>query len=51
MHQITSFAYPGVDMLGAMRLAQSKDVKLMLTLGYSIIFVTMLLVIIMAIIL
>ena len=50
-HQITSFAYPGVDMLGAMGLAQSKDIKSMLKLGYSIIFVTMLLVVIMAVIL
>lgn len=50
-HQITSFAYPGVDMLGAMGLAQSKDIKSMLKLGYSIIFVTMLLVVIMAIVL
>lgn len=50
-HQITSFAYPGVDMLGAMGLAQSKDIKSMLKLGYSIIFVTILLVVIMAIIL
>lgn len=50
-HQITSFAYPGVDMLGAMGLVQSKDIKSMLKLGYSIIFVTMLLVVIMAIIL
>lgn len=48
-HQITSFAYPGVDMLGAMGLAQSKDVKSMLKLGYSIILVTMLLVVVMAI--
>lgn len=50
-HQITSFAYPGVDMLGAMGLAQSKDVKSMLKLGYSIILVTMILVVVMAIIL
>lgn len=50
-HQITSFAYPGVDMLGAMGLAQSKDIKSMLKLGYSIILVTMTLVVIMAIIL
>lgn len=50
-HQITSFAYPGVDMLGAMGLAQSKDIKSMLKLGYSIILVTMLLVVIMAIVL
>ena len=50
-HQITSFAYPGVDMLGAMGLAQSKDIKSMLKLGYSIILVTMTLVVIMAVIL
>lgn len=35
--QLTSFAYPGVDMLGEMGLARSKDLKSMLKLGYSII--------------
>lgn len=33
-HQITSYAYPGVDMIGAMGLAHSKNVKAMLRLGY-----------------
>ncbi len=40
--QITSFAYPGADMLGQMGLAQSKDVKSMLKVGYAIIVVTLL---------
>lgn len=40
--QITSFAYPGADMLGQMGLAQSKDVKSMLKAGYAIIVVTLL---------
>ena len=33
-HQITSYAYPGVDMMGAMGLAHSKNVKAMLQLAY-----------------
>ncbi len=49
--QITSFAYPGGDMLGAMGLAQSKDVKSMLKLGYSIIFTLLIIIIILSIIL
>ena len=43
--QITSFAYPGADMLGQMGLAQSKDVKSMLKVGYAIIAVTLLVVV------
>lgn len=50
-HQITSFAYPGVDMLGAMGLARSDDIKPMLRLGYSIIGATLLFVVVAAIIL
>jgi hypothetical protein len=38
--QITSYAYPGADMLGQMGLANSKDVKSQLKLGYSIITVS-----------
>jgi uncharacterized ion transporter superfamily protein YfcC len=38
--QITSFAYPGGDMIGQMGLAQSKDVSSMLKLGYVIIVAT-----------
>ena len=49
--QITSFAYPGGDMLGAMGLAQSKDVKSMLKLGYSIIVTILIVVVILAILL
>lgn len=33
-HQITSFAYPGVDMIGQMGLAQAKNIKPMLKLAY-----------------
>ena len=33
-HQITSFAYPGLDMIGQMGLAHAKDVKPMLKLAY-----------------
>ena len=33
-HQITSFAYPGLDMLAQMGLAHAKDVKPMLKLAY-----------------
>ncbi|MDR3230320.1 MAG: hypothetical protein LBT65_02685 [Synergistaceae bacterium] len=39
--QITSFAYPGGDMIGQMGLAQSKDVTSMLKLGYVIIVATL----------
>jgi len=50
-HQITSFAYPGVDMIGAMGLARSKDIKSMLKLGYSIIPATIIVMIILSLIL
>ena len=33
-HQITSFAYPGVDNMGAMGLAHAKSIKPMMQLGY-----------------
>ena len=33
-HQITSYAYPGVDMIGAMGLAHAKNIKPMLQLAY-----------------
>lgn len=33
-HQITSYAYPGVDMIGAMGLAHAKNIKPMLELAY-----------------
>ncbi|MBC8575901.1 citrate transporter [Oscillospiraceae bacterium BX1] len=33
-HQITSYAYPGVDMIGAMGLAHAKNIKPMLKLSY-----------------
>ena len=33
-HQITSFAYPGVDMIGQMGLAHASDIKPMLKLAY-----------------
>lgn len=33
-HQITSFAYPGVDMIGQMGLAHAKNIKPMLQLAY-----------------
>lgn len=46
--QITSFAYPGGDMIGQMGLARSKDVKSMMILGYTIIPLTLLTVIAMA---
>lgn len=49
--QITSFAYPGGDMLGAMGLAQSKDIKSMLKLGYAIIAVLLVLVVVLSLIL
>ena len=45
--QLTSFAYPGVDMLGEMGLARSQDLKSMLKLGYAII-VTILIVVVIA---
>lgn len=44
--QLTSFAYPGVDMLGEMGLARSNDIKSMLKLGYAIIVMILLVVII-----
>lgn len=46
--QLTSFAYPGVDMLGEMGLARSKDLKSMLKLGYAIIFAILMVVVIAA---
>lgn len=46
--QITSFAYPGVDMLGEMGLARSRDIKAMLLNGYGIIAVALILVVAMA---
>ncbi|NLO57798.1 MAG: citrate transporter, partial [Synergistaceae bacterium] len=46
-HQLTSFAYPGADMIGEMGLAQSTDVKSMLKVGYAIIFTSMILVVVM----
>ena len=33
-HQITSFAYPGVDMIGQIGLAHASDIKPMLKLAY-----------------
>ncbi len=42
--QITSFAYPGGDMVGQMGLARSKDVKAMMLLGYTIIPLTLVMV-------
>lgn len=33
-HQITSYAYPGLDMIGQMGLAQATDIKPMLKLAY-----------------
>lgn len=47
--QLTSFAYPGVDMLGEMGLARSNDIKSMLKLGYAIIAIILLIVIIASI--
>lgn len=49
--QITSFAYPGGDMLGAMGLAQSRDVKSMLKNGYAIIIGLFILLTLLAIVL
>lgn len=49
--QITSFAYPGGDMLGQMGLARSNDLKSMLKMGYSVILATMTVVIVLALIL
>lgn len=40
--QMTSFAYPGADMLGQMGLARSKDVKSMIKLGITIAITTVL---------
>lgn len=50
-HQLTSFAYPGVDMIGEMGLAQSSDLKSMIKVGYAIIAASMVLVAIMSYIL
>ena len=33
-HQITSFAYPGIDMIGAMGMARCKNLKPMMQLAY-----------------
>lgn len=33
-HQITSFAYPGVDMIGQMGLAHASNIKPMMKLSY-----------------
>lgn len=44
--QLTSFAYPGVDMLGEMGLARSRDLKSMLKLGYAVIVMILIVVII-----
>ena len=44
-HQLTSFAYPGADMIGEMGLAQSSDLKSMLKVGYAIIITSMILVV------
>ncbi|HHY36863.1 MAG TPA: TRAP transporter large permease subunit [Firmicutes bacterium] len=38
--QMTSFAYPGADMLGQMGLARSKDIKSMVKLGLTIVAAT-----------
>ncbi|HHW91998.1 MAG TPA: hypothetical protein GX735_04820 [Firmicutes bacterium] len=38
--QMTSFAYPGADMLGQMGLARSKDIKSMIKLGLTIVAAT-----------
>jgi hypothetical protein len=50
-HQLTSFAYPGADMIGEMGLAQSSDLKSMLKVGYAIIAASMVLVVAMTYIL
>lgn len=47
--QLTSFAYPGVDMLGEMGLARSNDIKSMLKLGYAIIIMILIVIIIASI--
>ncbi|HWP51531.1 MAG TPA: Na+/H+ antiporter NhaC family protein [Clostridia bacterium] len=47
-HQITSYAYPGLDMIGQMGLAHSKNVKAMLKLAYMAIIPSTLLVVIIA---
>jgi hypothetical protein len=49
--QITSFAYPGGDMLGQMGLARSNDLKSMLKMGYTVIVATMAVLIVLALIL
>jgi len=49
--QMTSFAYPGADMLGQMGLARSKDLKSMIKFGVTIALVSVLFVIVKAIIL
>lgn len=47
-HQITSFAYPGVDMIGQMGLAHAKNIKPMLQLAYWAIIPSTLVVVIIA---
>lgn len=47
-YQLTSFAYPGIDMLGQIGLEHSKDIKSMLKVGYTIIILSLLLVITLA---
>ena len=44
--QITSFAYPEADMLGQMGLARSKDLKNMVKLGGSVVFTTVIYVVV-----
>lgn len=48
--QLTSFAYPGVDMLGEMGLARSQDLKSMLKLGYAVIICILITVVIAAVV-
>lgn len=47
-HQITSYAYPGLDMIGQMGLAHAKDIKPMMKLSYMAIIPGTLLVVIVA---
>lgn len=47
-HQITSYAYPGLDMIGQMGLAHAKDIKPMMKLSYMAIIPGTLLVVILA---
>lgn len=47
-HQITSFAYPGVDMIGQMGLAHAKNIKPMLQLAYWAIIPSTLIVVMIA---